>query len=1803
MRYNLPNGNYLDIPLNCAIVGSGGGAKAPEKAYVPQSAPVTLQSNAVASFILAYSAGETGGLINGAKSIYFDETPLQNEDGSYNFEGVKWEERFGLPDQSYVPGHEQSANTRDISTQLFEYAETVRSVSSGDVDAARLIISLPRLLNVTAKGDQLGTSVSINFHVKDRGVGIWQDRGTKTITGRTDEQYQIAFRIEKPTTVTGIWDIAVTRTTPDATVSTLSNDTYWSTMVELLDGHETYANVAYIAVQIDTALFGNKVPKLALRVDGVKVKVPVNYNQTNPMAPVYTGIWDGSFKWEATNNPMWHLYNFLINTKYGLAMEEQFINRYSFYSMAQYCDAVDPLTGNFVGVNDEVIGSKRPRFTLRTQLLKQEDALAMLNTIMSSARGMTFWGASTMNATQDCPKSISYAVNNEDVEGGVFSYSTSREKDRVNVASVQYNDTGHFWKPGIVVYPPTNEQASNPAIQRLGRIETKVWKYGCASRAEATSYAKWIVVTSQKETKLLTFSGGPRFAMMRPGDVIEIYDKNISGVRFGGRIASATLSSVTADAPVELRSGITYILKLVANDGLSVIERTLTNAPGAHVVLTFATQLPDLPNEFTVWSMSGPGDVVPQPFRVMAVKKDGNIKYAVSCLQYDKNKFAEVEDGLVFPDEPYFRPNTSVVLPVSNIAFDVRHEINAMSGVSKNILLCTWTKSPSELVMGYNIIYRYEDGTHRDLGNVLISQIEIDNIKPGKHYVSVYAFNIAGVYSISTSAQFDWQLEGHNTLHPALNLHVKDGTTTFSGKDLTFVWEGNPLNDNAAGVIFQDYQVEIWTADGVTLIRQDWTKNLSYMYTHIQNRADGGLRRSLLVKIYCRDATNQTDAIGAERVFTNPAPPAPNFIVTAGFNQAFVVFTPSTDEDVAGYVVCMGTSSGFSPDATNLQYNGPDTIATFAIGTAATYYFKVGAYDIFDNTVANIIFSSAASAVIADALLFTNVWTEGFNFTPNSPDADKISWTAGVVHYELSGTTSAYNIEAGDATWTEGSLYVYWDLDLAPTTLIATTNIINTAGRDKRVLCVYGGGANIFSTAPDAPVDGAKIIDATIVTNKIVDEAITAGKIGAFAVDASKIVDGAITNAKIGEFAVDAGKIADVCIDTAKIVDGAITSGKIGSFAVDASKIVDEAITNAKIGNFAVDANKIANSCINTSKIVDDAITAAQLAPGSVQTEQIALGAVVTASIANNAINAQKIQDNSLTTVKLVDDAITSTKIAAGAVQAIQMADGVVINSKLANFAVDAAKIANLAVGAAQIANAAITNAKIGVAAIASANIQDAAITNAKIGALAVASANIQDASIVSAKIQDAAIVSAKINDAAITSAKILDAAITNAKIGALAVDAAKIVDAAITNAKIQDAAITNAKIGALAVSAASIQDAAITNAKIANLAVDAAKIQALAVGAAQIQDAAITNAKIGALAVDAAKIAALAVGSAHIQDAAITNAKIGALAVSVACIQDAAITNAKIANLAVDTAKIANLAIDTTKITDAAITNAKIQNLSVDAAKIANLAITNAKIANASIATANIIDGAIVSAKIANAQIGNAHITQLAGDKIIAGTISSAQLVTGVAVITQTAQISNAIITGAQIQAAQIGTAHIQDASITNAKIGYAAIGTAHIGDLTVDTIKIRDGAITQISAVYVGGGVSVGTGWTTVATITVASWAVTTPKWLFNWEMKVNGSMGEQYTSGGLGVCIYCDDSMIWGNDGVGIPIGNYNLSVPEQGQASLAVYYYGVARGTGMWSGSGPGLHTWSLRAHTWVYGRTISEINFWMTEIKR
>ena len=137
----------------------GGGSR------TPYEAPNTLNSAQNLRIIDAISEGEISGFAHGNdapfKSIYFDDTPVQNADGSFNFHGVTGYFHVGTPDQSYIPNFDVSERTVSVSASVKKNTPIIRAITDNTINRLRVTVGVERNAQVKDNGDTVPANTEL----------------------------------------------------------------------------------------------------------------------------------------------------------------------------------------------------------------------------------------------------------------------------------------------------------------------------------------------------------------------------------------------------------------------------------------------------------------------------------------------------------------------------------------------------------------------------------------------------------------------------------------------------------------------------------------------------------------------------------------------------------------------------------------------------------------------------------------------------------------------------------------------------------------------------------------------------------------------------------------------------------------------------------------------------------------------------------------------------------------------------------------------------------------------------------------------------------------------------------------------------------------------------------------------------------------------------------------------------------------------------------------------------------------------------------------------------------------------------------------------------------------------------------------------------------------------------------------------------------------------------------------------------------------------------------------------------------
>ncbi len=668
----------------------------------------TLRSSATSRVVIAMCEGEIGGLVDGHKSVYFGDTPLQASDGTYNFQGVTVETRNGTPDQTYLAGFPAVENDVSVEADVTFTGAITRRIDNASANAARVRVQLTQGLmsQNSSTGDLNASSVSVAIEVRPSG-GVFTRLVEDTITGKTTSAYEKTYRVDL--TGSAPWDLRVVRLTADSETAYLRNATRWSSYTEIIDRKCTYPNTALLGVAVDGQKFGSSVPTLSAEIYGRILLVPANYD---PATRAYTGIWDGTFKLAWSDNAAWCFYDMILNPRYGLGIADSGLKWY-LYEIAQYCDGMVP----------DGYGGLEPRFTCNLVLNTQEDAYQVISSLASIFRGMAYWASGSVACSQDRPEGASHLVTPAHVVDGALSYGGTDLKSRHTVCLVTWNDPSDGGKTAVEVV----EDAAG--IRRYGWRQTDKVSVGCRSRGQARRCGKWVLETELNETDTLTFVGGLQYADAMPGSILKVLDPEIADVRHSGAVKSALVDQVVLDAPVTIEAGEAYLLSVVLPEG-TVADASVVNAPGETDTLDLAAPLSAAPLPNAMWTLSY-GEAEARYFRVLANRETKPHLYEISAVEHDPNKYARVEENFAFDAPTTSRVPTGPLAAPTGLSM-AEYLYTQGTGMAAGVLF-SWAQASDARALLAEVQVQRPGEEYSDPKTTSQCSLDIRELSPGPH--------------------------------------------------------------------------------------------------------------------------------------------------------------------------------------------------------------------------------------------------------------------------------------------------------------------------------------------------------------------------------------------------------------------------------------------------------------------------------------------------------------------------------------------------------------------------------------------------------------------------------------------------------------------------------------------------------------------------------------------------------------------------------------------------------------------------------------------------------------------------------------------------------------------------------------------------------------------------------------------------------------------------------------------------------------------------------------------------------------
>ncbi|HAS1933441.1 TPA: host specificity protein J, partial [Enterobacter hormaechei] len=707
------------------IKGRGKGGS--NQTRTPVEAPDSIQSIARAKVLIALCEGEFAGGLDG-KNIFLGDsssyTPIQNADGSYNFNSVKYEFRSGTQDQDYIQGFPGVENELQVSYELKQAVPYVRAISNTQLSALRIRLGWPTLLLQKNNGDKVGTRVEYAIDLSVDG-GPYETVVNGAVDDKTTTLYERSHRVNLPKATTG-WQLRVRRITPDSTSVNVVDTMRVVAVTEIIDAKLRYVNTALLYVEFDAKQFPNGIPQVVCNPKGRIIRVPDTYD---PETRTYSGTWEGVFKWAWTDNPAWIYYDIILNERFGLGqrIDATQIDKWELYRIAQYCD--QPVPDGKGGSGTE------PRFRCNVYIQDRNDAWTVLRDLAGIFRGMTYWGDNKMYVLADMPRDVWHIYNHASVVEGKFTFADPSETTRNTAALVNWSDPANHYKD-------TPEPVyDNDLAMRFDYRQLEMTAIGCTRQSEANRRGRWALLTNGIG-EVVTFSTGMDVPPV--GEVIGVAANELAGRTIGGRVSAVNGRNITLDRAADVKAGNRLFLNLPSGIAQA---RTVQAVKGNTVTVT--TPYSETPEAECNWGVDS-DDLYIALFRVTGTRDNNDGTFEVTGTTYNPDIYSAVDTGARLDERPVSVIPPGVQAPPGNIVVD------SYSTVNQNIAITTMRVAWDAVqgAVAYEAEWRRDSGNWISVPRTSSLGFEVQGIYSGRYLVRVRAVNASDVSSVwATSSE------------------------------------------------------------------------------------------------------------------------------------------------------------------------------------------------------------------------------------------------------------------------------------------------------------------------------------------------------------------------------------------------------------------------------------------------------------------------------------------------------------------------------------------------------------------------------------------------------------------------------------------------------------------------------------------------------------------------------------------------------------------------------------------------------------------------------------------------------------------------------------------------------------------------------------------------------------------------------------------------------------------------------------------------------------------------------------------
>jgi predicted phage tail protein len=718
-----------------------------------KTAPDTILTDSSTRVLDALCEGKIKGLVAGAKSIYLGKVPIQNADGTFNFQaegaGVapisgsgqsvpglfSYAITPGSNDQPPIPGFGSTESETSVNQEVkYSIGPVVQTITTPNIDAVTVTIGIPRLIRYDDDGKEYAHDIYYRIWLKVN-AGVYVLQHDVALYEKSSGGFEVQKTVNIPENSSQI-EIKVERLSADSNSDKVVNGFYWKSYTTILYDKFNYPNTALVGLAVNSKILGGSVKERRYHIDGTEVNIPNNATVQTDGSLIYTGAWNGTFApatWCA--DPAWCLYDLIINNRYGVSIPEPILamSRWDYYQASIWCNQM---------VTDGA-GGVEPRFLLNVVIDRADKATRVINQLAGVFGGLFFLLNGSLPLRVDAPVSPVALLTNENAS---FNYQSTALRKRYTVALVSWNN------PLLLGEDDSEVVEDGFGLARYGQKEIRIDAIGCTRRSQARRYGLWFLFTNRLQANSLVCTTNIYGAMLLPGDVVEVADRNKRGFILG-RLNTANASSVTLDQPVELSTA--YSWTITCQVGGSAETRLLqptTGSPTANLNLSF--DFSATPVVGSVWVIRQQSGVSLPQYQLLEVTPEASGRWKLVLIKYDPSKWSQIDSNLLVDEPPANNLPTIANKPRNLAGFPIATSI---ANPTTEKLIAQWdypilsSGAPDPYTRSYLLSYREAIANQWMEVTTTDRSVEISSLSAGFYWLKVVAYDSQGRKSLDIS--------------------------------------------------------------------------------------------------------------------------------------------------------------------------------------------------------------------------------------------------------------------------------------------------------------------------------------------------------------------------------------------------------------------------------------------------------------------------------------------------------------------------------------------------------------------------------------------------------------------------------------------------------------------------------------------------------------------------------------------------------------------------------------------------------------------------------------------------------------------------------------------------------------------------------------------------------------------------------------------------------------------------------------------------------------------------------------------